>query len=160
MKLNYDELNQKFISCKQIQITFRLLDMVYSIEKMPDGSCICFTHLSQYTYPSVNEMIDMHTFCGECIINIWDKVTILELFDFSYNSAMERFVKQHSDFSFSYLQKTYWVTKACGNYYSIGREDGSWQEQFLSPHELFERAKIHGKSLKEIWEDIIVESFQ
>lgn len=71
----------------------------------------------------------------------------------------ERFISGHADFSFVYQQKVYWVTEAHEIYF-IGTEDGSWLEQFTSPVELFERARVVGKSLKEIWESIIIEHFQ
>lgn len=79
MELNYSDFCSKFFSCKQMHMNFRLHDTVYSIEKRPDSSCICFTHLSEVGYPNVHQMIDQLTFDGKSIKDIWEEVTILDL---------------------------------------------------------------------------------
>lgn len=57
------------------------------------------------------------------------------------------------EFQFYYKSEGYWISMNKEGYYLTRGKDGDYQS-FISANELFEKGRIEGKSIQEVWEEV------
>ena len=73
----------------------------------------------------------------------------------TYEAVRHSAIIQQNEISFNYDERNYWITHP-GNSTSYLTDDYGNSQIFKSCRDLFEFASIDGKSLREIWNDVIV----
>lgn len=77
---------------------------------------------------------------------------------YSYNEVQRAILNGHHEIQITYKEKMYWIL--IGKKYFFGDIDGVISLHFSSPHDLISSVLVDGKKLIEMWDDVIIESFE
>ena len=76
----------------------------------------------------------------------------------TYEAIRHCAIVHGSEIHFFYHQREYWIAHAPEGFSHLSDDLGNTQ-MFSSCSDLFERARIEGKPLKEIWEDVMIDAY-
>jgi hypothetical protein len=77
---------------------------------------------------------------------------------YEFTEIEEAILKRHPEIQITYENQLYWIL--IGKKVFFGDIDGNISLHFSTPEELINAALIKGKKLSEIWNEVIVESFE
>ena len=151
---------------KHFSLMFKYGSEYYSLKRYKSRFCPKYSFIATDEPPV--ERKSLEELCAQVYVGknipLSEVVIHIEIPDWnnpdweSYEAIRHIAVVYRDEIYFSYQEKTYWIAYSVDGTAHLSDDDGRTQT-FSSCRDLFANAQIGGKSLAEIWKNVVVDSY-
>jgi len=151
---------------KHFSLMFKYGSEYYSLKRYKSRFCPKYSFIATDEPPV--ERKSLEELCAQVYVGknipLSEVVIHIEIPDWnnpdweSYEAIRHIAVVYRDEIHFSYQEKTYWIAYSVDGTAHLSDDDGRTQT-FSSCRDLFANAQIGGKSLAEIWKNVVVDSY-
>lgn len=162
--MNDNTRNKKYLK-ENFFLTFGYKSSCYSIQKRRSlfrtVYCLIDTDMPPQQFNSLESLFEQaHLHDGTILSEVGNCIEIPKLEDpfwLSYNTIRHNVIIYNNEIYFLYKERYYWIAHT-DNGLSHLSDDLYNTQEFNSSRDLFDYARIDNKSLKEIWDEVVVYS--